>query len=120
VLSPPGTVPIPDAGPGPLTEARDEELDVGCDASLRGGEPGLDKGGPPMLVFCRRFGSLSDTGDPQAVSPPRNIKLSSSVRWRDGCRGGIFSGFSDNAGDEGIEKHCSRRIIFNQKYPLGF
>lgn len=118
-LSPPGTVPIPDAGPGPLTEASDESLDDGGDASLRGNGPCLDKGGSPILVFCPRFGALSDTGDPQAVSPPRSIKLRSSARWRhgrcrDGCSGGIFSGLSDNAGDEGIKSGVPVGLFFTK------
>jgi hypothetical protein len=105
-----------------LTEARDEGLDDGGDASLRGNEPCLDKGCSPLLVFCPRFGGLSDTGEPQAVSPPRSIKLRRARwrygRYRDGCSGrGIFSGFSDNAGDDSIKKR-GPRTISHKKYLL--
>jgi len=64
-----------------LTEARDEGLDAGGDASLRGDEPCLDKGGSPMLVFCPRFGALSDEAGPQPVHPARSIRLESSARY---------------------------------------
>src|SRR5205085_2371702 len=77
---PPGIVPVPEAEPGSLTEARGEGLDDGGDAPMRGDEPCLEKGGSPMLVFCPRFVVLSDEADPQPPSPVRSIRIMSIAR----------------------------------------
>jgi len=63
-----------------LTEARDEGLDAGGDASLRGDGPCLDRDGPLTLARGPRFGALSDAAGPQLASPPRTIRLRDIAR----------------------------------------
>jgi hypothetical protein len=71
-LSPPGTVPVPDAEPVPFTEPRGTGLAArvtGANGSLRGDGPCLDRGGPPTLARDSTLGALSDEAGPQPASP---------------------------------------------------
>ena len=103
-LSPPGTVPVPDTEPVPLTEVRGKGLAAGVNASLRGGGPGLPRNCPSLFAFGPRFGGLSDVAGPQAAGPARNSTLRRTARRNRGggavrCR--VMSEDNDKAARTG-------------------
>jgi hypothetical protein len=118
-LSPPGTVPVPAAAPGPFTKARGTGLAAEVNGSLRGDGPCLDRSGPPTLALGPRFGALSDEAGPQPASPARSVRLRSSVRCehsrrrhgRDGC---IASDLSGGAGDGGSGTVRTRVLLLRR------
>ena len=79
-LSPPGTVPLPDAEPVPFTEARGTGLAAVVKGSLRGNGLCLDRDSPSGLARGSRLGALSDEAGPQPASPARSSRLRSSTR----------------------------------------
>lgn len=112
-LSPPRTIPFPDAEPVPLTEARGTELAARVNGSLRGDGLCSGRGGPPALARGPRFGALSDEAGPQPASPARSIRLMNGARrgysrrrrGRDGC---MSSNLSGDAGDENVTGQYAR------------
>ena len=101
-LSPPGTVPIPDVEPVPLTEAMGTGLSAwmaGVDELLLDDHGFDDAAGPLALARDSRFGALSDEAGPQPASPARTTRLRSNLRrgssrFGYGCDGGMSSGLS--------------------------
>jgi hypothetical protein len=71
-LFPHGAVPVPDAAPVPLTEARDTGLADGVNTSLGSDGSCLEKDGPFTFAFGPRFDTLSDEAGPQPAIPARS------------------------------------------------
>jgi hypothetical protein len=85
-LSPPGTLPVPDDEPVPLTETRGTGLAagvIGVNGLLPGNGPCLEMEGSPMPARDSRFGALSDAAGPQLASPIRNSRLTKDMYGRD-------------------------------------
>jgi hypothetical protein len=110
-LSPPETVPVPDAEPFPFPEARGAGLAsvvAGMNESLRGDEPCLDRDDPSTLALGPRFGALSDEAGPQPASPARNSRLRGIARHsRDGrmsldLSGGASMGIGNGSREDPI------------------
>jgi hypothetical protein len=81
-LSPPGTVPVPEAEPVPLTEARGKGLAAWVNASLRGDGPCVDRDGPSTLARDSRLGALSDEAGPQPASPTSSEQTTATSQQR--------------------------------------
>jgi hypothetical protein len=122
-LSPPGTVPVPEAEPVPFPGARDTGLAAwvtGVNGLLPGDGLCLESGGLLTLARDSRLDALSDEAGPQPASPARSIRLRSSTRcglsrrWhgRNGCMASNLSRVHSN------EKISGEFARYTPKLPI--